>query len=255
MAPAPRGRPTRALLCARLDPASCSGHFRDLGHPTPSQLALLLTCAPDPTAVVALQRLAATGSRLAVPLARDLLRRVLSEVVAGTLVEHHGRAERPAPAPADHPSEAERQIPTPALAAIRHLGERLHERGAIRPACLLTTTPEDAGLALLAELLLELAADAPDPDTTTIALYALTPLAVPDLARKVHRYLRHHDARVRAAASACLARHGVDDLCASLTRLAHSDDIIDARQALQALGDAGADAAAATIAAWPEHPH
>ena len=250
----PEDDPTRELLCARLDPASCPPQIsRDLGHPTPFQLALLLTCAPDPTAVVALQRLAATGSRLAVPLARDLLRRVLSEVVAGTLVEHHGRAERPAPT--DHPSEAQRQIPTSALAAIRHLGERLHERGAIRPACLLTTTPEDAGLALLAELLLELAADAPDPDTTTIALQALTPLAVPDLARKVHRYLRHHDARVRAAAIACLARHGVDDLCASLTRLAHSDDIIDARQALQALGDAGADAAAATIAAWLEHPN
>lgn len=248
----PEDDPTRELLCARLDPASCPPQIsRDLGHPTKTQLALLLTTAD--TAVVALQRLAATGSRLAVPLARDLLRRVLSEVVAGTLVDRHGRAERPAPA--DHPSEAERQIPTPTLAAIRHLGERLHQRGAIRPACLLTAKPEDAGLALLAELLLEFAADAPDPDSTTIALHALTPLAVPDLARKVHRYLRHHDARVRAAAIACLARHGVDDLCASLTRLAHSDDIIDARQALLALGEAGADAAAPTIAAWLEHPN
>lgn len=248
--------PTREHLRARLRPASCPPQIaRDLAHHTlADHLPLLLTSAPEPAAVVALQRVCATGSRRAVPLVRDLLRRIVSELVAGTLVDHHGAARRPPPG-ATRASEAERQLPAAVLAAIGRLGERLHERGAIRPACLLTGAPGLAGDALLAELLLELAADATDPEAAAIALHALATRPVPGLSRRVHRYLRHRDVRVRAAAIVCLARHGVDDLCASLTRLAHSDDLVAARQALQALGDAAATDAAPTIAAWLEHPN
>ena len=252
----PEDDPTRERMRSRLDPRACPLPIaRDLARRlAPGDLPLLLTSAPEPTAVSALQRLADTGSRLALPLARDLLRRIVSEVVAGTLIDHDGQSERP-PATDPRASEAERKIPEPALRALRDLGERLHERDAIRPACLLTRSPTEAGVALLVELLLELAAEAPDPGSTAIALHALTPLAAPQLARHVHRYLRHRDPRVRAAAIVCLARHGVDDLCASLTRLAHGDDLVDARQALHALGEADADAAAPTIAAWLDHPN
>ncbi|MBK7829153.1 HEAT repeat domain-containing protein [Nannocystis sp.] len=257
----PEDDPTRNDLRVRLRHDTCPTLIvRDLGHQLAlAELPLLLTHAGEPTAVTALARLANTGSRLALPIVRDLLRRIASEVVAGTLIDHHGVATRRAPT-APRASEAERRIPEPALAAIRQLGGRLRERNAIRPACLLAAvTPAQAGVLLLAELLLALAADADDPETIAIALHALAPIDDPQIGRqigrRVHAYLRHDDPQVRAAAIVCLARHGVDDLCATLTRLAHSDDLPGARQALHALGEVGATAAAATIAGFLDHPN
>lgn len=248
--------PGRDALYARLRAAGLPAEIRsDLGGTTPlERLPLLLAGVAEPQAVSALTRLIDHGSPAALPLVRDLLRRVLSEVVASTLIDRDGAGARPEPGA--RPSEAERQIPANVLLAVKGIGARLFTRGAIRPACLLAAkSAAEAGPLLLAELLLDLAEETDEPEGLAIVLAALTALPDPRIRRVVHRHLRHRAPVVRAAAVRCLASHGADDLCASLIRLVQADDLPTARQAIIALAGVRATAAAGTIAGYLEHPN
>ncbi|MCY1064759.1 HEAT repeat domain-containing protein [Nannocystis sp. RBIL2] len=251
--------PERARLRARLRFAALPPAIRrDLERPTARfDPALLFACASEPVSVRALELLGRFGGAAELGLVRDLLRRIVSEVVAGVLVERDGAPLRIEPGPV-RASEAERQIPAVALAAVRALGGRLHERGAIRPTCLLDAIDAaDAGARVLAELLLDLDDEPLDSEARAIVLRAVVGQRGrrTRLRRHLHRHLRDADPRVRAAAVTCLGRHVPDDLCASLARLAEGDDLPTARQALLALAEARATAAAPTIAAWLDHPN
>ncbi|WAS90847.1 HEAT repeat domain-containing protein [Nannocystis punicea] len=252
--------PVRARLQSRLrfDALPLAIH-RDLQRP-PARFnpALTLACAVEPVSVRALELLGRFGGADDLELARDLLRRVVSEIVAGVLVERDRAPLRIDPSPV-RASEAERQIPEVALQAVRELGRRLYERDAVRPACLLAALgAADAGDRVLAELLLDLDDEPLAPEARAIVLRALVSQRsrrTRRVRRHLHRHLRHADPQVRAAAVTCLARHVPDDLCASLVKLAEGDDLPTARQALLALAEARATAAAPAIAAWLEHPN
>ncbi|MDC0668155.1 HEAT repeat domain-containing protein [Nannocystis radixulma] len=249
--------PARVRLRARLNFAALpTAILRDLEHPpTRIDLELLFAGLPEPVSVRALERLGRVGGAAELPLARELLARIVSEIVAGVLIERDGHPVRIEPGPV-RASEAERQLPGLALQAVRHLGERLHARGAVRPACLLAAhNGADAGARVLADLLLDLDAGPLDPESRAIVLRALASLPGRQIRRHLHRHLRDPDPRVRAAAVTCLSRHVPDDLCATLVKLAGGDDLPTARQALLALAEARATAAAPAIAAWLEHPN
>ncbi|MFE4263609.1 HEAT repeat domain-containing protein [Streptomyces sp. NPDC056883] len=265
----PSGR--RALL-VRLDPADLPTRIAtDLGGPDERELALLSSHLDPDQPVAALCRLAAHGGAGTLPVIADLLLRVVAELAASRepgAAAPFGDGVQQAAAPAAEQSwEPVRQqpgepvLPQEILDAVHGLGRRLHERGRIRPACLLDAqTPHEAGHALVATLALDLL-DRPGLSSGEQAVLLELLLRAP-YARtraRVHRLLRHRDRHVRKHVIALLAREATGDdaqaLSATLITLTTAQDIQTVRQALLALGHARARWAATAIAACLGHPN
>ncbi|QKW33128.1 HEAT repeat domain-containing protein [Actinomadura sp. NAK00032] len=233
----PEGR--RSLL-DRLDPRDLPARIAsDLGTPDARELALLRSGLDPERPVDALCTLARNGDAATIPAIADLLMRVVSDVQD---------AEPP-------------QVPAEAVAALRELGGRLYRRGKIRPRCLLGAVDADeAGDALAAVIALDLL-DGADPSPTERAVLLRMLLEIPyrGTRARIHPLLRDRDPHVRKHAIALLARDtdGRDAraLSAGLIPLTTAADVQTVRQALLALGHAGADGAAEAIAACLDHPN
>ncbi|MFB4319213.1 HEAT repeat domain-containing protein [Actinomadura sp. 21ATH] len=225
----------RHALLARLDPRDLPARIAsDLGRPDPRELEPLRAGLDPDRPVEALRRLARHGDAGTVPVLADLLLTVAAR---------------------------EPRIPPEALAALRGLGERLHERGALRPHCLLDAAgAEEAGNALAASVLLDLL---DDPGLSAaeraVLLEALLDVPYGGTRARVHPLLRDRDRHVRKHAIALLAGdpggHGARALAASLVTLTRAGDAQTVRQAVVALGRAGASGAAAAVADLLDHPN
>ncbi|MEW2360149.1 HEAT repeat domain-containing protein [Spirillospora sp. NPDC029432] len=225
----------RRALLAGLDPRRLPARIAsDLGRPDPRELELLRAGLDPDLPVEALCRLARHGDAGTVPVLADLLLNVAAR---------------------------EPRIPPEAVAALRGLGERLHERGALRPHCLLDAAgAQEAGDALAASVILDLLDDPGLSDTErAVLLEALLDIPSAGIRARVHPLLRDRDRHVRKHAIALLARdpggHGARALAASLVALTGAADAQTARQAVTALGRAGASGAAAAIAGLLGHPN
>ncbi|WP_407836610.1 HEAT repeat domain-containing protein [Streptomyces sp. DSM 116496] len=261
----PTGR--RALL-VRLDPTDLPTRIAsDLGGPDERELALLSSHLDPDQPVAALCRLAAHGGAGTLPVIADLLLRVVAELAASRepgaaapRLDGVQQAEPQTWEPArQHPGEP--AVPQEILDAVHGLGRRLHERGRIRPACLLDAqTPQEAGHALVATLALDLL-DRPGLSSGEQAVLLELLLRAPyaGTRARVHRLLRHRDRHVRKHVIALLAREATGDdaqaLSATLITLTAAQDIQTVRQALLALGHARARWAATAIAACLGHPN
>ncbi|MGZ9934224.1 HEAT repeat domain-containing protein [Streptomyces sp. NC-S4] len=245
----------RRALLVRLDPADLPPRIAtDLGGPDERELALL-SSRPDPDdPVAALCGLAAHGGVGTLAVIADLLLRV----VAGLAESREGGA---APHPGSGQQAWEPVVPQEIVDAVHGLGRRLHERGRIRPTCLLdAATAREAGHALVATTVLDLL-DRPGLSSGEQAILLELLLRIP-YARtraRVHHLLRHRDRHVRKHAIALLARDATGDdvqaLSASLIALTAAQDIQTVRQALLALGHARARWASTAIAACLGHPN
>ncbi|MFD7256558.1 HEAT repeat domain-containing protein [Streptomyces sp. NPDC059874] len=246
----------RRALLVRLDPADLPARIAaDLGGPDEQELALLSSHLDPDDPVAALCRLAAHGGAGTVPVIADLLLRTVAELAASR--EPGGAAPR-----LEHGQPAgEPVVPQEVLDAVHGLGRRLHERGRIRPSCLLdAATAREAGHALVATMALDLL-DRPGLSSAEQAILLELLLRAP-YARtraRVHRLLRHRDRHVRKHVIALLARDATGDdaqaLSATLITLTAAQDIQTVRQALLALGHARARWASTTIAACLGHPN
>ncbi|MFD9307880.1 HEAT repeat domain-containing protein [Streptomyces sp. NPDC060048] len=246
----------RRALLLRLDPADLPARVAaDLGGPDEEELALLSSHLDPAEPVAALCRLAAHGGAGTLPVIADLLLRVVAELAASW--EPGGAAPRPAGGqPAGEPV-----VPQEVLDAVHGLGRRLHERGRIRPTCLLDAeTAREAGHALVATMALDLL-DRPGLSSGEQAILLELLLRAP-YARtraRAHRLLRRRDRHVRKHVIALLAQDATEDgaqaLSATLTVLTAARDIQTVRQALLALGHARARWAATAIAACLGHPN
>ncbi|MEU6015895.1 HEAT repeat domain-containing protein [Streptomyces sp. NPDC047515] len=255
----------RRDLLVRLDPAdlptsiaaelgsfiwiSPAGSVREaLSGPDERETALLsLRPGPDEP-MAALCRLAAHGSPGTLPVIADLLLRVVSGLAAS--------ADREPGRPSGEPV-----VPQEALDAVHALGRRLHERGAIRPVCLLDAADaREAGHALVATTALDLL-DRPglSDREQAILLELLRRAPWAGTRARVHRLLRHRDRHVRKHVIALLARDATGEdaqaLSASLIALTTAQDIQTVRQALLALGHARAHWASTAIAACLGRPN
>ncbi|WP_284716804.1 HEAT repeat domain-containing protein [Streptomyces sp. G1] len=258
----------RSALLDRLDPADLPTRIAaDLGGPDERELALLSSHLDPDQPVAALCRLAAHGGAGTLPVIADLLLRVVAELAAsrepGAAAPRLDGVEQAAPQPWEparqHPGEP--AVPQEILDAVHGLGRRLHERGRIRPACLLDAqTPQEAGHALVATLALDLL-DRPGLSSgeQTVLLELLLRAPYAGTRARVHRLLRHRDRHVRKHVIALLAREATGDdaqaLSATLITLTTAQDIQTVRQALLALGHARARWAATAIAACLGHPN
>ncbi|MFD9727903.1 HEAT repeat domain-containing protein [Streptomyces sp. NPDC059072] len=239
----------RHALLVRLDPTDLPARIAsDLGGPDERELALLGSHLDPDEPVAALCRLATHGGAGTLPVIADLLLRITAELAA---------AGQPGAAAAG----AEPVVPQEVADAIHGLGRRLHERGRIRPSCLLdAATAQEAGDALVATTALDLL-DRPGlsagEQAILLELLLRTPYA--GTRARVHRLLRHRDRHVRKHVIALLARDAAGDdaqaLSASLIALTAARDVQTVRQALLALGHAGARWAAGAIAACLDHPN
>ncbi|MFF3679627.1 HEAT repeat domain-containing protein [Streptomyces sp. NPDC002120] len=246
----------RRALLVRLDPADLPARIAaDLGGPDERELALLSSHLDPDQPVAALCRLAAHGSAGTLPVIADLLLRVVAELAAsrepGAAVP---RSENGQPA-------GEPAVPQEVLDAVQGLGRRLHERGRIRPVCLLdAATAREAGPALVASLALDLL-DRPGltGGEQAILLELLLRAPGPSTRARTHRLLRHRDRHVRKHVIALLARDATGDdaqaLSATLIALTAAQDVQTVRQALLALGHARARWASTAIAACLGHPN
>lgn len=159
------------------------------------------------------------------------------------------------------PTAGEPAVPQEVLDAVHALGRRLHERGRIRPSCLLDAADaHTAGHALVAATALNLL-DRPGlpAGEQTILLELLLRAPSTRTRARVHRMLRHRDGHVRKHVIALLARDARGDdaqtLSATLIALTTAQDVQTVRQALLALGHAGARWAGTAIAACLDHPN
>ncbi|MGI5202376.1 HEAT repeat domain-containing protein [Spirillospora sp. CA-108201] len=239
----------RRTILARLDPRDLPGRIAaDLGGPDERELALLQAGLDPDEPVAALSRLARTAGSGTVPIIADLLLRVVSDLAASWAPAASGGAAEPA-------------VPQEAVAAVRDLGARLHERGRIRPRCLLDAADaREAGDALVAGVALDLL-DRPELTAAErmILLGLLLRTSHREIRPRVHPLLRHRDRHVRKHVIALLARdtdgEDAQALSASLIPLTAAPDAQTARQALLALGHARARWAASAIAACLDHPN
>ncbi|MER6196338.1 HEAT repeat domain-containing protein [Streptomyces sp. NPDC001586] len=246
----------RRALLVRLDPADLPARIAaDLGGPDERELALLRSHLDPDHPVAALCRLAAHGSAATLPAIADLLLRVVAELAAS---RESGAA---APPPEHGQPAGEPAVPQEVVDAVHGLGRRLHERGRIRPVCLLdAATAPEAGHALVGSLALDLL-DRPglSGGEQAILLELLLRVPCPSTRARTHRLLRHRDRHVRKHVIALLARDATGDdaqaLSATLIALTTAQDIQTVRQALLALGHARARWASAAIAACLGHPN
>ncbi|MFE9566748.1 HEAT repeat domain-containing protein [Streptomyces sp. NPDC006487] len=246
----------RSALLLRLDPTDLPARIAaDLGGPDERELALLSSHLDPDHPVEALRRLAAHGGTGTLPVIADLLLRVVAELAASG--EPGGVVPRPdAGQPAGEPV-----VPQEILDAVHDLGRRLHERGRIRPSCLLDArTAREAGHTLLATMALDLL-ERPGLSSGEQAILVELLLRAPYAATRAraHRLLRHRDRHVRKHVIALLARDATGDdaqaLSATLIALTAAQDVQTVRQALLALGHARARWASGAIAACLAHPN
>ncbi|MCX4848963.1 HEAT repeat domain-containing protein [Streptomyces sp. NBC_00893] len=246
----------RRELLARLDPVGLPPRIAaGLGGPDERELALLGSHLDPDRPVAALCRLAAHGTAGTLPVIADLLLRIVAEQAAAGEPGAPGRTGEHGP-PAGEPV-----VPQEVLDAVGALGRRLHERGAIRPVCLLgAQDARDAGNALLATMALDLL-DRPGllDGEQAILLELLLRAPWTGTRARVHRLLRHRDRHVRKHVIALLARDATGEdaqaLSATLIALTTAQDIQTVRQALLALGHARAHWASAAISACLDHPN
>ncbi|MEU9858140.1 HEAT repeat domain-containing protein [Streptomyces sp. NPDC047974] len=243
----------RRELLARVDAAELPTRMAaDLGGPDERELSLLAAHLDPDRPVAALQRLAAHAGPGLLPLLADLLLRIAGEEAAAW--EPGGAGPVP---------EAEPVVPEAAVNALSSLGSRLRERGRIRPVCLLDVSQDEAGPALVTDLVLGLL-DRPGltPGEQAVLLRVLLDLPrAPHrtVRRRVHHLLRHPDRHVRKHVVALLARDttgdGVAAVSATLLALTGPDrDPQTVRRTLGALGDARARWASDAIAGCLAHP-
>ncbi|MEU1192756.1 HEAT repeat domain-containing protein [Streptomyces sp. NPDC005859] len=233
----------RRAVLVRLDPADLPNRIAaDLGGPDERELALLRAHLDPDEPVAALCRLAAHGGADTLPVIEDLLLRIVADL----------EASREAVEPV---------VPQKVLDAVHGLGRRLHERGRVRPSCLLdAATAQDAGHAVVATVALNLT-DRPGlaAGEQTILLELLLRAPYAGTRARVHRLLRHRDRHVRKHVIALLARDATGDdaqaLSATLIALTTAQDVQTVRQALLALGHARARWASTAIAACLDHPN
>ncbi|MFD3436403.1 HEAT repeat domain-containing protein [Streptomyces sp. NPDC058685] len=283
----------RTRILGRLDPTDLPARVAaDLGGPDDRELALLSSHLDPARPVTALCRLAANGNAATLPVLADLLLRIVAEVAeardpdgrdpdgrepASPQPTAEARYDSRPPAEARYaearydsrpPAEArydprpggEPAVPQEVLDALHALGGRLHTRGGIRPVCLLDAAgPREAGDALVATLALDLLERPGLSDgERTVLLDVLLRAPRARTRPHVHRLLRHRDRHVRKQVIALLARDtsGTDAraLSATLIPLTAAEDIQTVRQALLALGQAGARWAAGAIAACLDRP-
>ncbi|MGK5553653.1 HEAT repeat domain-containing protein, partial [Actinomadura kijaniata] len=238
----------RRSILVRLDPRDLPRRIAaDLGGPDERELTVLRTGLAAGRPADALCRLARNGGRATLPAIADLLLRVVSDLAAAWTTG----------AEPDEPD-----VPQEVRDAIRGLGTRLHERGAIRPRCLLdAANATDAGHALLADLALDLLERPGVSAAEQMVLLRLLQDAPGARVRarvraRVHPLLRHRDRHVRKHAIDLLARAGgADALSASLIPLTAAPDVQTVRQAVSALGGARAAWAAEAVAACLDHPN
>ncbi|MFF3617215.1 HEAT repeat domain-containing protein [Streptomyces sp. NPDC002580] len=246
----------RRALLVRLDPADLPARVAaDLGGPDEQELALLSSHLDPDEPVVALCTLAVHGGVGTLPVVADLLLRVVTELAVS---REQGAA---APRREDGEPAGEPVVPQEVLDAVHGLGRRLHERGRVRPSCLLdAATGPEAGDALLATMALDLL-DRPGLSEGARAILLELLLRAPYMRTRarVHRLLRHRDRHVRKHVIALLARDATGEdaqaLSATLITLTAAQDIQTVRQALLALGHARARWASTTIAACLGHPN
>ncbi|MFJ5849989.1 HEAT repeat domain-containing protein [Streptomyces sp. NPDC092903] len=246
----------RRALLARLDPVGLPPRVAaGLGAPDAAELALLSSHLDPDAPVEALCRLAANGDATTLPVIADLLSRVVADLAAS-------RTPDAAPRTGEHGQPAgEPAVPQEVLDAISALGRRLHERGAIRPVCLLDATDaRQAGHALVAGTALDLL-DRPglSDDERVVLLELLLRADWTGTRARVHRLLRSRDRHVRKHVIALLARDATGEdaqaLSASLIALTRAQDIQTVRQALLALGQVRAHWASGAISACLDHPN
>ncbi|MGI5415091.1 HEAT repeat domain-containing protein [Actinomadura luteofluorescens] len=239
----------RRSILVRLDPGDLPRRIAaDLGGPDERELALLRAGLNPGRPVAALCRLARNAGSGTVPAIADLLLRVVSDLAASWAPGASGDAGEPT-------------VPQEVVTALRNLGGRLHARGKIRPRLLLDAKNErEAGEALVAGLTLDLL-DRPELAAAEqmILLSLLLQTSHRGIRSRVHPLLRHRDRHVRKHVIALLARDADGEdaqaLSASLVPLTTASDVETARQALLALGHAGARWAAEPIAACLDHPN
>ncbi|MFI1151598.1 HEAT repeat domain-containing protein [Streptomyces sp. NPDC020817] len=246
----------RRALLVRLDPVDLPARIAtDLGGPDERELALLSSHLDPDEPAAALCRLAAHGGAGTLPVIADLLLRVVAELARSRepdAASPRGESGRPAGEPV---------VPQEILDALQGLGRRLHERGRIRPSCLLdAATAREAGHALVATLALDLL-DRPGRSGAEQAILLELLLRAPyaGTRARAHRLLRHRDRHVRKHVIALLARDVTGDdaqaLSATLIALTAAQDVQTVRQALLALGQARARWASTAIAACLDHPN
>ncbi|MET9688829.1 HEAT repeat domain-containing protein [Streptomyces sp. NPDC006514] len=246
----------RRAILVRLDPADLPARIAtDLGGPDERELALLRSHLDPDEPVAALCRLAAHGGVGTLPVIADLLLRVVAELAASW--EPGGAA----PGPESGQPTGEPVVPQEIVDAVHGLGRRLHERGRIRPSCMLdAATARDAGHALVATMGLDLL-DRPGLSSGELAILLELLLRAPYVRTRarVHHLLRHRDRHVRKHVIALLACDATGDdaqaLSATLIVLTAAQDIQTVRQALLALGHARARWASTAIAACLGHPN
>ncbi|MEV4001891.1 HEAT repeat domain-containing protein [Actinomadura sp. NPDC049753] len=239
----------RRSILVRLDPRDLPVRIAaDLGGPDERELAFLRAGLDPEKPVDALCRLARNAGSETVPAIADLLLRVVADLAASWAPDASGDASEPT-------------VPQEVVAAVRDLGGRLHERGRIRPRCLLDAADaREAGDALVAGIALDLL-DRPDLTAAEqmVLLSLLLQTSHRGIRARVHPLLRHRDRHVRKHVIALLARDADGEdaqaLSASLIPLTAASDAQTARQALLALGHARACWAAAAIAACLDHPN
>ncbi|MEU7729746.1 HEAT repeat domain-containing protein [Streptomyces sp. NPDC040724] len=249
----------RRALLVRLDPSDLPARIAaDLGGPDEQELALLASHLDPDEPVAALCRLATHGSAGTLPAIADLLLRVVAELAASP---EPGAVALHSPHPAHGQPAGEPVVPQEVVDAVHGLGRRLHERGRIRPTCLLdAATAPEAGHALVASLALDLL-DRPglSGGEQAILLELLLRAPSPHTRARTHRLLRHRDRHVRKHVIALLARDATGEdaqaLSATLIALTAAQDIQTVRQALLALGHARARWASTAIAACLGHPN
>ncbi|GAA1364434.1 HEAT repeat domain-containing protein [Streptomyces beijiangensis] len=234
----------RRDLLARLDPVGLPARIASgLGGPDEVELALLSSHLDAGEPVASLCRLAAHGGAATLPVLADLLLRVVAELA---VTEDSG---------------SEPAVSQEVLDALRALGLRLHERGRIRPVCLLDAVDgREAGDALVASMVLDLLdRSGLSADEQSILLELLLRAPSARIRPRVHRLLRHRDPQVRKHVIRLLAADasgdGAEALSATLIPLTAAPDIQTVRQALLALGQVRARWASAAIAACLGHPN
>ncbi|MEV0150474.1 MULTISPECIES: HEAT repeat domain-containing protein [unclassified Nonomuraea] len=239
----------RQSILVRLDPRDVPRRIAvDLGGPDERELALLRAGLNPDEPVDALCRLARNGGSATVPAVADLLLRVVSDLAVSW-------------APGVSGGGGEPEVPPEVVAAVADLGGRLHDRGKIRPRCLLDAADaREAGDALVASIALDLL-DRPALTAAErmVLLRLLLRTSHRGVRSRVHPLLRHRDRHVRKHVIALLARDADGEdaqaLSASLIPLTTASDVQTVRQALLALGHAGAGWAAAAVAACLDHPN
>ncbi|MFE3580837.1 HEAT repeat domain-containing protein [Streptomyces vinaceus] len=254
----------RRALLVRLDPADLPARIAaDLGGPDERELALLRSHLDPEEPVAALCTLAAHGSAGTLPAIADLLLRIVAGLAASGGPGAAGPAGQAGESAGERAGErvGEPVVPQEVLDALHGLGSRLHGRRRVRPSCLLDAeNAREAGHALVATTALDLL-DRPALSAAEQAILLELLLRAPytGTRTRVHRLLRHRDRHVRGHVIALLARDATGEdaqaLSATLIALTGAEDVQTVRQALLALGHAGARWASTAIAACLDHPN